>query len=337
MKLFSFVFALVIASTLSAGAQTAADYKITKTFHIASTAGWDYLAVGPGNNRLYVSHGTQVNILDATTGDSVGVIPNTTGVHGIAFDKKLNKGYTSNGRLNTITVFDLTTNAVLSQIPVGMNPDWIMYEKFSDRIITCNGKSSDLTLVDPATEKVVATIPAGGRPETAVSDTKGHLFLNVEDKNEIAVIDLKTNTVTNRYPLGAEGPTGLDMDYATNRLFVGCDEKLIIMDATNGKIVDSIPIGKGCDAVAFDFKTKEIYASNGAAATLSIVKEESADKFTKIADVPTKKGAKTMAVDKKTNTIYLPTTDYEPLQAGEKRPKMTPGTFQILVLTKSVN
>src|SRR6186997_1748384 len=153
-----------------------------KTFHIQSAGGWDYLIVGPVNNRLYVSHGTQVNIVDKTTGDSIGVIENTLGVHGIAFDKSQNKGFTSNGRLNNVTVFDLTTNAVITQIPTGANPDAIMYETFTKKIITCNGRGKNLSFIDPVSNKLVDSIDVGGKPETAVSNGMGKLFVNIEDK-----------------------------------------------------------------------------------------------------------------------------------------------------------
>src|SRR5258706_8107263 len=163
-------------------AQSASGFRVTKVFHIASSGGWDYIAVGPNNNQLYVSHGTQVNILNETTGDSIAVIPNTTGVHGIAFVPELGKGYTSNGRLNNITVFDLKSNQVLGMITAGTNPDAIMYDEYSKLIITCNGRSNDLTLIDPVTEKLVVTIPVGGKPETAVTDKKGKIYVNIEDK-----------------------------------------------------------------------------------------------------------------------------------------------------------
>src|SRR5882757_2611812 len=192
-------FLLGVAGFIPASvvAQTAGGYHVAKTFHIASSGGWDYIAVGPGNNRLYVSHGTQVNILDQKTGDSVGVIPNTTGVHGIAFDAALGKGYTSNGRLNNVTVFDLKTNQVTGQIATGQNPDAIMYEPFSKTIITCNGRSKNLTIIDPVQNKVIDSVDVGGKPETAVTDGAGKIFVNVEDKSEIVAIDVKTFKVLN--------------------------------------------------------------------------------------------------------------------------------------------
>ena len=173
----------------------AKQYKLKNTFHIASAGGWDYLTTNPATNKLYVSHGTQVNILDQTTGDSLGIIPNTLGVHGIAFINELKRGYTSNGKTNNVTVFDLNNNEVIASIATGENPDAIFYEEFSKQIITCNGKSKDLSIIDPATNMVIATIPVGGKPETAVSDKAGNIFVNVEDKNEIVKIDMTTYKV----------------------------------------------------------------------------------------------------------------------------------------------
>ena len=331
---FSFlIIAAAIVSLNNVNAQSG--YKLTKTFHVTSSGGWDYIAVNPNSNKLYLSHGTQVNILDKATGDSLGVIPNTTGVHGIAFNNALGKGYTSNGRINTVTVFDLKTNAVLSQIATGENPDAIMYDAFSKKVITCNGRSKDLSIIDAATEKVVATIPVGGKPETAVSDNAGKLFVNIEDKNEIAVIDLSTNTVTNRWSLApGDGPSGLEIDVATKRLFSTCDKLLVVMDATNGKIIDKLPFGNGTDGAAFDPATKLVFTSNGEG-TVTVVKEVSANEFKVIDNVPTKKGARTICIDVSTHKLYLPTADFEAQAAGEKgRPKMIPGTFQVVVLEK---
>jgi len=307
-------------------------FHVVKTFHIASAGGWDYIAVGPGNNRLYVSHGTQVNILDEKTGDSLGVIPNTTGVHGIAFVPSLGKGYTSNGRLNNITVFDLKTNQVLGQIASGQNPDAIMYEPYSKTIITCNGRSNDLTVIDPVSEKTVATIAVGGKPETAVSDGAGKVYVNIEDKNEIVAINIKTNTVENHWSIApAEGPTGLAIDIATKRLFAGCDKTLVVLDATNGKIIDKPAIGDGCDGVAFDNGTKNIFASCGEG-KLTVIHEDAANKFSITGNVATKKSARTIAVNESLHTVYLPAADLGTPAPGERRAPMIPGTFQVLVV-----
>lgn len=327
---------VIIALTpLTLFAQQKSGLHIVNTFHINSTGGWDYLEVGPVNDWLYVSHGIQVNILNKKTGDSVGVIENTTGVHGIAFDIANKKGFTSNGRLNTVTVFDMNTNNVLGEIHTGENPDAISYEPFSKKIITCNGRSKNLSIIDPAKNMVVDSVDVGGKPETAVSDGKGNLYVNIEDKNEIVVVDTKTFKVTQHWSLApAEGPTGLALDKASNRLFAGCDKLLVVMDATNGTIIDKLPIGDGCDGVAFDPGTNMIYTSNGEG-TLSVIHEDYADRYTLVENVATKKYARTITLDKETHLIYLPTADMEKQDPNQKgRPKMIPGSFQVLVIGK---
>lgn len=323
---------LVIYFTCS-GLLAQSRFKVATVFHIASSGGWDYIASGPDNNRLYVSHGTQVNILDETTGDSIGVIPNTTGVHGIAFVPALGKGYTSNGRLNTVTVFDLKTNQVLSQIPAGTNPDAIMYDEYSKMIVTCNGRSNDLSLIDPVSEKIVATIPVGGKPETAVSDKKGKIFVNIEDKNEIIAVDITAHTILSRWSLSpSEGPTGLAIDLKNNRLFSGCDKTLVIMDAGSGKIIQRVTIGNGCDGVDFDPELGYAFASCGEG-VLSIVNENNGV-YSLLENVPTKASARTIALNKKTHTIYLPAGEFGKATTQGSRPPLVPGTFQILIVKR---
>jgi DNA-binding beta-propeller fold protein YncE len=327
MKLFIPGFLLCLA-VQTAAAQGGSGFSLSKNFKIGSPGGWDYIAVGP-DKKVYVSHGTQVNILDQQTGDSVGVIPNTTGVHGIAFDAANGKGYTSNGRLNTVTIFDLKTSAVLGQIAAGQNPDAILYEPYSKTIITCNGRSHDLSVIDPAKGQVVATITLDGKPETAVSDENGMIYVNIEDKNKITVVDIRKNTVVTSYPLGAEGPTGLAIDVKTRHLFAGCDKTLVVMDATNGSIVGKLPIGDGCDGVGFDEGLGLVFASCGEG-KLTVIRESS---LSVIDNVPTKRSARTCAVDGKTHTVYLPAADTEPGAAGE-RPRIVPGTFGVLVVSR---
>ena len=329
------VFVCVAIFFNSTSAQNKTEYNVVKTFHIASTGGWDYIAVN--NGKIYVSHGAQVNILDERTGDSIGVIPNTTGIHGIAFDNSLNKGYTSNGRLNNVTVFDLTTNAILTQVTTGTNPDAIMYDPFSKSIITCNGRSNDLSVIDTKTDKVVATVAVGGKPEEAISDEAGKWFVNLEDKNEIGVVNAKTFAVENHWSISpGEGPTGLKIDTKTKRLFAGCDKQLIVIDAQNGKVVDKLAIGDGCDGVAFDAKEKLIFTSNGDG-TITVIKENSANDFKIAETVTTKPGARTIVLDEKNHTLFLPVADYEPAdpQNQKARRKITPGTFQVLVVKKN--
>ena len=326
-KIFALLF---ISASLSSYAQKH-EYRVVKTYHITSPGGWDYIAVN--NNKIYVSHGTQVNILNENSGDSIGYIPNTNGVHGIAFDNALNKGYTSNGRSNNVTVFDLNTNKVLGEIATGENPDAIMYEPYSKSIVTCNGRSKNLSIIDPKQNKVIATIDVGGKPETAVSDAAGKVFVNIEDKNEIVEVNMKTNKVEKRWSLSpAEGPTGLEYDTKTRRLFAGCEKMLVVLDADNGKIVDKLPIGNGCDGVAFDPKNKIIYTSNGEG-TITVIKENSPNSFTVLGNYPTKRGARTITIDAKNSSLFLPTAEFEATTANAQgRPKMIPGTFQVLVV-----
>ena len=316
-------------------AQNPTGLHIINTFHIASPGGWDYLTVGPVNDWLYVSHGSQVNILNKKTGDSVDVIANTTGVHGIAFDVADKKGFTSNGRLNNVTEFDMNTNKVLAQIPAGQSPDAIMYEPFSKKIITCNGRGKNLSILDPVNNVLLDSVDVGGRPEEAVSDGNGKLFVNLEDKNEIVEVDTKTFKVLNHWSIApGEGPTGIAYDAKTKRLFAACDKLLIVLDATNGKVVDKITIGGGCDGVVFDAGTKNIYTSNGEG-TITVIHEETAAKFTVIETIPTKKGARTIALDNTSHLVYMPTAEFEAADPNQKgRPKMKPGTFQVLVVGK---
>ncbi|HRI22737.1 MAG TPA: YncE family protein [Panacibacter sp.] len=327
--LFVFAMAFICQKMIAQNTQ----YKVVKTFHIASSGGWDYIAVH--GNKLYVSHSTQVNILDKNSGDSLGIIAGTTGVHGIAFDDADGKGFTSNGRLNNVFVFDLNTDKISDSINVGKNPDAIMYEPFTKRIITCNGRSNDLSVIDPVTNKVVAAIAVEGKPETAVGNGLGKLFVNIEDKNMIAVIDLQSFKMEAAWPLdGGKEPTGLAFDKATNRLFAGCDKLLVVLDASTGKVVRKIPIGEGCDGVAFDNNTKTIFTSNGEDGTMTVIKEKSANEFAVVENVATRKSARTITFDAQSNTVFLPAADMEPNTPEGQWPKMVPGTFQVLVIKK---
>lgn len=225
------------------------------------------------------------------------------------------------------------TNNVITQIATGENPDAILYEPFTKTIITCNGRSKNLSIIDPNTNNVTATIDVGGKPETAVSDEKGMVYVNIEDKNEIVAVDLKTNAVTQHWTLdGAEGPTGLAYDKVTKRLFAGCDKLLVVMDATNGKIVDKLVIGGGCDGVAFDTKNKIIFTANGSDGNMTAIKELNADKYVLLGNYTTKRGGRTIVIDEKESTLFIPAADFDATQTNNGRPKMIPGSFQVLVV-----
>lgn len=332
MKKISFLLSLIVVTLFTAKAQPSKSIHLKNTFYIQSTGWWDYLEIGPTNDRLYVSHGNQVNILNKITGDSLGIIENTKGVHGIAFDLANNEGFTSNGSLNNVTVFNIATNKIITQIPTGQNPDAIFYEPFSKKIITCNGRSKNLTIIDAIQNKVVDSVYIGGKPETAVSDGKGKIYVNLEDKNEIVQIDAKTFKVLNRWSIApGVGPTGLAFDIKTNRLFAGCEKLLMVLDAVTGKVIDKIKIGDGCDGVVFDESTKNIYTSNGEG-TLSVIHEENANKYVFVKNVVTKKSARTLILDKKSHLIYLPAAEFDAtLKDSRGRAMIKPGSFQILV------
>lgn len=335
-KIVLFLF-VIIGSCVVTGsmAQDKTGMHIINTFHITSPGGWDYIEVGPLHDWLYVSHGNQVNVINYKTGDSAGIVENTGGVHGIGFDQASGKGYTSNGKTNTLTVFDLNTNKVLGQVSVGQGPDAIFFDPYSKKIITCNGRSKNLSIIDTKTDKLTDSVDIGGRPETAVSDEAGRIYVNLEDKNQIAVVDTKTWKVINTWSLApGDGPTGLAIDRATHRLFSGCDKLLVVMDATNGKIIDKLTIGDGCDGVVFDPGTKNVYTSNGEG-TITVIHEESANKFSVVDNIKTKRSARTIAINKETHRLYLPAADFEPMEPGQKgRPKMKPGSFQVIEVGK---
>jgi YVTN family beta-propeller protein len=331
------LFSIAISLPTLLSAQKTTGFHVLADYPIHSTGGWDYITVDGATNRIYASHGMQVNILNAATGDSIGYIPDTKGVHGIAVVHQFNKGYTSNGRANNVTVFDLKTNQVLKQIDVGQNPDAIFYEDYSKKIYTCNGRSKDATVIDVATDAVVATIPLGGKPETAVSDGKGHVFINIEDTAEEVEIDAATYKVINRWKIeGGEEPSGLDIDRKTSRLFIGCggNKSMVVMDSKNGKVVGKFPIG-GTDGVAFDPELKQAYASNGEG-TISVVREISADKFEFVENIQSERGARTIGIDTHTHKLYLPTAKMKAAEPGaaNQRPQQIPGTFHIVVVGK---
>lgn len=326
---------LLLSLTLLSYTILLAQYKISQVFHIKSGGGYDYTTVDSLSNRLYLSHGTQVNILDKMTGDSICVIKTEKDVHGIALAHEFGKGYISNGSSNSVLVFDLKTFKVLAHVPAGEFTDGIFYDDYSKKVITCNGRGKSMTVIDPSTDQVVVTIKLTGWPETAVSDGQGNIYVNNAEKSEIDVINAKTYQIINTWPIApGKSASGLAIDRITMRLFAGCDnQKLIVMDATNGNIVSTIPIGDECDAVGFDKKLKTVYSSNGDG-TLTIIQEQTPDKFVVIQNLKTKKGARTQAVDQITHKVYLPTGEFAPKKTGEFRPSLIPGTFQVLVIEK---
>lgn len=312
-------------------------YKIAHTFHLDGDGGWDYLTIDDSTGRLFVSHSNQVQVIDVSTGKLIGNIPDTKGVHGIALARDLNKGFISNGKDSSVTVINLETLSFITKIKVTeSNPDAILYDEFTHHVFTFNGRSSNATVIDANTLKVIETIPLAGKPEFSVTDGNGKVYVNIEDKSLITVINSKTLKAEQSWPLSpGEEPSGLALDNSSHRLFSVCDnKKMVIMNAENGKIISTLTIGERVDGVAFDPLKKRAYSSNGDG-TLTVVQEENPNSFKVIENVTTQKGARTIVVSQKTHHIYLPTAEYaatpEPTTENpHPRPAIKPGTFVIL-------
>ena len=332
---------LFLASSIiisGAAAQGASGYHVSKTLAVGGDEGWDYVAVDSALRHVYVSHGTHVAVLDADSGAAVGDIPDTQGVHGIAIASDLGRGFTSNGRANTVSIFDLKTFKSLGTVKVGTNPDAIVYDGVTKRVFTLNGRSQDTTAVNAADGSVTGTLALGGKPEFAVADGKGSIFVNIEDKSELVEFDAQKVTVIHRWPLKpCEEPSGLAMDLKSRRLFAGCGNKMMaVIDANTGKIVATPAIGDGVDANAFDPATGYAFASNGEG-TLTVVHEDSPDKYSIVENVATKRSARTMGLDLKTHNIFLPAAEFDAPAPGERRGKMKPGSFVVLVVSSAHN
>ncbi len=318
----------------------ASGYRLLKKIPLGGEGGWDYLTFDPGSGRLYIARATHVIVLDPASGKVVGDIPDTAGVHGVALAPELGRGFTSNGRAGTVTIFDLKTLATIGHVSTGQNPDAIVYDPASKRVFAMNGRSADATAIDAATGKVAGTVPLGGKPEFAVADGRGRIYVNLEDKSQEVVLDSRKLEVVARWPLApCAEPTGLALDPEHRRLFAGCSNKLMaVLDADSGKVISTLPIGGGVDAAAFDPGLQYAYASNGEG-TLTVVHEDAPDKFTVLDNVPTQRGARTMALDPATHQVYLATADYAPMPPaapGQPRPRpaIVPNTFVVLVLGK---
>jgi len=331
-----------ISLSLAAVALAAAGpgYHVATTYKVGGEGGWDYLTMDSDARRLYISRATHVIVLDADSGKSVGDIADTPGVHGIALAPELGKGFISNGREGTVSVFDIKTLATSNKVKVGENPDAILYDPATKRVFTFNGRSQDSTAIDAASGKVLGTIKLDGKPEFAASDAKGEIFVNIEDKSELVAIDPNKLEVKSKWPLApCTEPSGLSIDRKNRRLFVGCDNKMMaVVDADSGKVLATPTIGEGVDATAFDAETGLAFASCGEG-VLTVVKEESPDKFSVAESVPTKRGARTLALDSKTHNVFVVTADFGPPPAPtadnpHPRRSIVPDTFVVLVVAK---
>jgi YVTN family beta-propeller protein len=332
---------LVPSHPLAAQVAGAAGYHVAGRAVLGGDGGWDYLTPDPAAHRLYLSRGTHVMVVDLDSLKVVGDIPNTEGVHGVAVVPDILRGYTSNGRANSVTVFDLRTLATLKTITgVGQNPDAIIFEPATRRILTMNGRTGDVSLIDVATDSVVGSVAIGGKPEFAVADGTGHVFVNNEDSSTVVEFDARTLRVLHTWSLSpCDGPSGLAMDLRTRRLFSVCGNgKMAVLDADDGHVVAMLPIGQGADGVKFDPRTGNAYSSNGEG-TMTVVHEDAPDRFSVVATVPTQRGARTLALDETTGKVYTVTAEYGPAPAPtperpRPRPAMVPGSFTLLLIER---
>jgi DNA-binding beta-propeller fold protein YncE len=307
-------------------------YHLLKEIPVGGDGGWDALTVDSAAQRLYVSHATKVVVIDLAKDAVVGEITNTPGVHDIAVAPKLKRGFTSNGKENTVSIVDLKTLQTLSKTGTETNPDAILFEPGQNEVYAFNGRSHSATVIAAGSGKVVATIPLGGKPEFAEADPKaGRVFNSIEDKSEVAAIDTRTHTVANHWPIApGEAASGLAIDVKHHRLFLGCDNHLMVMmDSATGKVLAAVPIGEGVDGAAFDPGTQLAFASCGDGTTT--IAHEDGDTLTVVQTLPTERGARTMTIDPKTHKIYLPSAKFDAPTEGQRRGKMVPGSFKILV------
>lgn len=330
---------LVLASSLVVAAAVAqSGYHQIKKISIPGNGFWDYLTADPATGRLFVSHGTEVDVVDGKKGEVIGKITGMKLIHGIALAPEFNHGFISDGGANEVVMFDLKTLAKLGSIPAGTNPDCIIYDPGTKRVFAFNGRSASATAVDAEKGTLAGTVTLEGKPEFAAADGKGHVYVNIENKSEVFDIDSKALTVVNKWPLApCEEPSGMAMDTKSRRIFSGCDNKVMsVMNADNGKVVATVPIGEGVDATWFDPGTKYVFDSCGQDGVLTVIHEDSPDKYTVVENVPTEKGARTMALNTKTHDVFLSVAQFEVLPSpegqtkGRPRRRIIPDTFTLL-------
>ena len=321
-------------------AQTPGGYRLLNRIEIGGEGGWDYLFADADAHRLYVSHSTKVVVVDTESAKVVGEIANLKGAHGTAIAEKFGRGFISDGRDNSVVIFDLKTLKTLDTVKVGKNPDCILYDAATKRVFAFNRGDSSVSAIDAKSGKVVGTMDLGGKPEFAQADGEGMIFVNLDNKSEVVAFDAKKLVVINRWAIApGEDNSGLAIDTKNHRLFIVCDnKKMVVMNYDTGKIVADLPIGEGTDAAGFDPNTNLAFSSNGEG-NLTIVREDSKDKYSVIETVATQRGARTMTVDPKMHKIYLATAQFGETPAPTKenprpRPALVPNSFVILVYGK---
>jgi len=333
-KIISLTILLAAAAFAVFAATTG--YHLIKQIKVGGEGGWDYPEMDSASRRLYLSHGNHVAVVDPDAGKVVGDIPDTPGVHGVQIVASLNRGFISNGRGNNVTIFDLKTLKTISQPATGENPDAIRYEPKTGRVFTMNGRSKNATAIDAKTGMVLGTIALGGKPEFAQADDRGHVYVNIEDTNEVVEIDAAKAAVSKRYSIKpCDSPSGLAIDIKNRRLFSVCDNRLMVVsDPDAGKVIATPAIGSGPDGVVFDPDNGFIMSANGGDGTLTIVKEN-AGKWEVLENVATQRGARTITLDTKTHNVYIPSAEMgPPASTGQKRVTFLPDSFRVLVVGK---
>jgi YVTN family beta-propeller protein len=320
-RVLCLVASLCLNCVLFAAPAPSGGYSIIKKISIPGTGSWDYLAIDEAARRLYVSHGTQVEVVDIDALTVVGSIPNTAGVHGIAIAPELGRGFTSNGQASTVTIFDLKTLKPIADVPTGKKPDAIIYDPATSRVFAFNGGSNSATAIDAATGKVAGTVNLDGGPEYAAADSNGFVYNNLEDESLLLKINSRELKVEQRWPVApCSSPSSMAMDRANRRLFLGCRSKVMaVLDADSGKVITTLPIGDHVDATAFDSETKLVFNSNGEG-TITVIHQDSPDKYSVVETVKTAPRAKTMALDPKTHRLFLSTAEngqFEVLAVGQ--------------------
>jgi DNA-binding beta-propeller fold protein YncE len=340
MKRFFFVAVTsFVLSGVCLGAETAVNYHMVQSIPVPGDGGWDYVTCDSAARRLYISHSTQTQVMDIDQLKIVGQIPDTNGVHGIALAPELGRGFISDGKDNQVTIFELKSLKSLGTVRTGVNPDAITYDPATQRVFAFNGRSNTATIFNGNTGEILTMVPLDGKPEFGVADGHGGVYVNIENKDLLVKINSRAMTVEARWPVApCQEPSSLAMDTSTMRLFAGCGNKhMVVVDATRGKVIATLPIGDHVDATVFDPQEKLIFNSNGEG-TITVIKEESPDKYHVVQTVPTQQGARTIALDQATRRLFLPDAKLGPPpaptpQQPKPRPSIIPGTFMILVVS----
>jgi YVTN family beta-propeller protein len=331
-------FVLALAAAASADGAAPAEWKEISRHALGGAGGWDLLTIDAPTRRVFITRGDHLMVADVDTGKVLGDIPGLHRAHGVVLVSSLQRGYVSSGGDDRVMAFDLRSLKPLAGIPTGKNPDAMAFDRASGHVFVFNGNGNDATVIDTTSNRVVATVPLPGKPELAVSDGKGKLFVNLEDKNQISAIDAKSTTVVSTWDLGTcEEPTGIALDIAHARLFTVCANKqMAVLDANSGRIVASLPIGDGPDGATFDAASSNAFSSNSDG-TLTIVHEDDPNHFRVLATVPTPARSRTITLDEKTHRVVLPMASFDPAHAATSdephpRPLMKAGTFGFIVI-----